>query len=81
MSKKNHLNVSPLTKIHRKMIGIYAPILLHDLGCRPGGGSQKDRASMPLRAVPAQKHNKKILAAKEFQLGETNDVAVRAYRA
>jgi hypothetical protein len=30
-----------LTKIQRKTIGIYAPILLHDLGCRPGGGSQK----------------------------------------
>jgi hypothetical protein len=47
-----------LTKIYRKMTGIYAPILLHDLDCRPGGGgSQKDRASMPPRAVPAQEQD------------------------
>jgi hypothetical protein len=68
-----------LTKIHRKMIGIYAQILLHDLSCRPGGGSQKDRALMPPRAVPAQEHNRQIIVAKEFQLGgacETNDVAI-----
>ena len=52
------------------MIGIYAPILLHDLGCRSGGGSQKDRASMPPRAVPAQEYNRQILEAKEIQLGE-----------
>jgi hypothetical protein len=34
-----------LTKIQRKMIAIYAQVVLHDLGCRPGGGSQRDRAS------------------------------------
>jgi hypothetical protein len=34
-----------LTKIQSKMIGIYAQVVLHDLGCRPGGGSQRNRAS------------------------------------
>jgi hypothetical protein len=84
MGKRNQLMLLLLTKIHRKMIGIYAQIVLHDLGCRPGGGSQKDRVSMPLRAVPAQEHNRQLIGAKEFQLGEaceTNDVAIRAYRA
>ena len=84
MRKMNQLMLLRQTKLHRKMIGIYTPNLLHDLGCRPGGGSQKDRASMPPRAVPAQEHNKKITGAKEFQFGEayeTSDVAVRAYRA
>jgi hypothetical protein len=42
-----------LTKIQRKTIGIYAPILLHDLGCCPGGGSQK-QAIDASRAVPVQ---------------------------
>jgi hypothetical protein len=52
----NQLMLLRLTKIHRKMTGIYAPILLHDLGCCPRDGSQKDRASMPPRAVPAQEY-------------------------
>jgi hypothetical protein len=42
-----------LTKIQRKTIGIYAPILLHDLGHRPGGGNQKQRIGAS-RAVPVQ---------------------------
>jgi hypothetical protein len=40
-----------LTKIQRKTIGIYVPILLRDLGCRPGGGSQKQGIDAS-RAVP-----------------------------
>ena len=40
-----------LTKLLRKMTGIYAPNLLHDLGCRPGGGSQKQGVNAS-RAVP-----------------------------
>ena len=42
-----------LTKIQRKPIGIYVPIILHDLGCRPGGGSQKQGIDAS-RAVPVQ---------------------------
>ena len=27
------------------MIAIYTQVVLHDLGCHPGGSSQRDRAS------------------------------------
>jgi hypothetical protein len=37
----NQLMLLRLTKLLRKMTGIYAPNLRHYLDCRPGGGSQK----------------------------------------
>jgi hypothetical protein len=53
VSIRNQLMLLRLTKIQRKIIGIYAPILLYDLGCRPGGGSQKQGIDAS-RAVPVQ---------------------------
>ena len=54
------------------MIGIYAPdlVFLHDLSCRAGGGSQRDKASMPPGAVPAQDKGREILEATEFLQGD-----------
>jgi hypothetical protein len=56
--------------MQRKTIGIYAPILLHDLGCRPGGGSQKQGIDAS-RAVPVQETAKSILIPNVFLQGET----------
>jgi hypothetical protein len=50
---RDQLMLLRLTKIQRKTIGIYVPILLHDLGCRPGGGSQKQGIDAS-RAMPVQ---------------------------
>ena len=61
-----------LTKIQRKMIAVYAQVVLHDLGCRPGGGSQRDRASS------ASAGNGEVNPDSD---DKNNNVAVRAYRA
>jgi hypothetical protein len=59
-----------LSKLQRKTIGIYAPILLHDLGRRSGGGSQKQGIDAS-RAVPAQEIARYILIPNVFLQGET----------
>jgi hypothetical protein len=57
VSIRNQLMLLRLTKIQRKTIGIYVPILLRDLGCRPGGGSQKQVIDAS-RAVPVTGNSK-----------------------
>jgi hypothetical protein len=57
MGRLNQLMPLRLTKQLRKMTGIYAPNLLHDLGCRLGGSSQKQGIDAS-RAVPVQKIEK-----------------------